>query len=97
MNVHVALYKWKESVSQEQIDQALSEVESLAMKVPGIIEINTGINTSKYSKGYSHIILVRGENQASIDAYRNHPDHARVAKTIDTMEESGIGVDFQTN
>lgn len=53
-------------------------------------------NTSKYGEGYTHAILVRGENQAAIDAYRNHPDHARVATIIESMEDKGIGVDFST-
>ncbi|MDQ2972986.1 MAG: Dabb family protein [bacterium] len=65
-------------------------------KVPGIVEIITGENTSKYGEGYTHVILVRGENQAALDAYRAHPDHAKVAETIEAMEEHGSGVDFVT-
>lgn len=95
MNIHIALYKWRETVTPEQITQALKEVEDLASKVPGILDILTGQNTSKYSEGYTHAILVRGENQAAIDAYRNHPDHAKVAAIIEAMEDQGIGVDFQ--
>jgi hypothetical protein len=94
MNIHIALYKWKDAVSQQAIAQALADVASLANKIPGIIEIVTGENTSKYSEGYSHVILVRGENQAAIDAYRAHPDHATVAQTIAAMEDRGVGVDF---
>lgn len=97
MNVHIALYKWKDSITQEQIDNALREIESLADKVPGIVEISTGLNTSKYGEGYSHVILVRGDNQKAIDDYRNHPRHIKVANIIDGMEDHGIGVDFVTS
>lgn len=97
MNIHIALYKWKETATQEQINHALKEIEALAFKVPGILDIITGQNTSKYSEGYTHAILVRGENQATIDAYRNHPDHAKVAAVIEAMEDKGIGVDFSTD
>jgi heme-degrading monooxygenase HmoA len=96
MNVHIALYKWKSNVSEEEISQALRDVEALAPKVPGIIEISTAKNLSKYSEGYSHVILVRGNTQAAIDAYRAHPDHVAVADKIDSMEDQGIGVDFET-
>lgn len=96
MNIHITLYKWNESATQEQISQALKEVEALASKVPGILDIVTGENTSKYGEGYTHAILVRGENQAAIDAYRNHSDHAKVAAVIEAMEDKGIGVDFST-
>ena len=96
MNIHIALYKWKDSVEPEQIDSALKEVEALASKVPGVVEISTGLNTSKYSEGYTHVILVKGNNQKAIDDYRNHPDHTKVANIIDSIEDQGIGVDFVT-
>lgn len=94
MNVHIALYKWKPRITAGQINQALQDIEALATKVPGILDITTGENTSKYSEGYTHAILVRGENQAAIDAYRNHPDHTKAATLIEAMEGQGIGVDF---
>lgn len=96
MNVHIALYRWKPAVTSDEVEQALAEVESLATKVPGIVEISTAENASKYNEGYSHVILVRGNNQEAIDAYRAHPDHMRVAERLDGMEDHGIGVDFAT-
>jgi stress responsive alpha/beta barrel protein len=96
MYVHIAIYKWKESVTPPQIEHALAAVEAIAEKVPGIVEISTGHNTSPFSEGYSHVILLRGQNQAAIDEYRNHPDHIRVARDIEAMEDRGIGVDFVT-
>lgn len=96
MHVHIALYKWKENVALEQINQALRDIESLATKVPGVLDIVTGENTSKYSEGYTHVILVRGKDQAAIDAYRNHPNHAKAAAIIEGMEDRGVGVDFST-
>jgi heme-degrading monooxygenase HmoA len=97
MNIHIALYKWKASASQPEIEAALEKVEALAAQIPGIVEISTGENTSKYSEGYTHVILVRGENQAAIDAYRSHPEHAEAAQQIEGMEEHGVGVDFTTD
>jgi hypothetical protein len=96
MNVHIALYKWKPGVTPREIGQALGELEALAQKIPGIVEISTAENASKYSEGFSHVILVRGKNQAAIDAYRSHPDHTKLAQQLDTMEEAAIGVDFET-
>lgn len=89
MNIHIALYKWKPEVDAESIATAFTAVEALADKVPGIVEISTAKNTSRYSEGFTHVILVRGETQESIDAYRAHPDHVKVARAIDAMEASG--------
>lgn len=90
------MYKWKPGIADEEIKAALHEVEALADKIPGIIEISTGENKSKYGEGYSHVIFVRGDNQTALDAYRAHPDHDKVARRIEAMEDAGIGVDFES-
>jgi hypothetical protein len=94
--VHVALFAWKHDVQQSDIDRVMSEVASLQDKVPGVLEIFAGENHSKYSEGYSHVVMVRGESQEAIDAYRSHPDHVKVAAEIDSYELKGVGVDFAT-
>src|SRR5947207_9574161 len=97
MNIHIALYKWEPSTQPEDVDRAMQDISSLSDKIPGIVEIVTGINTSPYSEGYTHVILVRGKDRAAIDNYRNHPDHAIAASQIETMEEHGVGIDFETH
>jgi heme-degrading monooxygenase HmoA len=95
MNIHIALYRWKQGTAPEEIQRFLKEVEALADKVPGVLSIQTGENTSKYGEGYTHAILVRAEDEAAIEAYRQHPDHKAVAQAIEAIEENGIGVDFR--
>lgn len=93
-HVHIALFKWKKGVSQERVDAALRQVRTLASRVPGIEGIYCGENRSKYASGYTHVVLVIGDSEKAIAAYRAHPDHTRVAADIDAMEDHGIGVDF---
>lgn len=71
-------------------------IAALEKKVKGIIEISCSKNDSKYSDGYTHVILVRGRDKDSLAAYRAHPDHA-AARLIESMEERGIGIDFSTS
>lgn len=95
MLTHIAIFKWKPKTSQEDIDAALKEVEDLRFKIPGILEITTGENQSRYSQGYTHVVLVKGDDKEAIEAYRNHPDHKTVAAKIEAMEEHGIGIDLE--
>lgn len=96
MYVHIAIFRWKAGVDGSEVDAALREIESVAESVDGIVEISTGENSSKYSEGYTHVVLVRGNSQEAIDAYRKHPVHVAAAEKIDAMEEAGVGVDFVT-
>jgi len=97
MQVHIALYHWKEGTPQEKIDDALFKIAALESKIDGIVEISCAKNESKYAEGYTHVILVRGRDAKALADYRAHPDHDIAAKIIESMEEKGIGVDFSTS
>ena len=97
MQIHIALYHWKEGTPEKKIKDALAQIAGLEKKVDGIIEISCAKNESKYSEGYTHIILVRGKDAKALADYRAHPDHDTAAKIIESMEEKGIGVDFSTS
>lgn len=96
MTTHIALYKWKASAKPEDIAAALSGIASLANLVEGITEITCARNTSRYSEGHTHVILVRGNDKTALDAYRTHPLHQKLATDIEAMEQHGIGVDFNS-
>ena len=42
-----------------------------------------------------HTSYLCGKDQATIDAYREHPDRIIVAARIERMEDKGVGVGFQ--
>ena len=96
MQIHIALYHWKKGTPEEKINDTLSQIASLEKKIDGIIEISCAKNESKYSEGYTHVILVRGKNAKALADYRAHPDHEIAAKIIESVEDKGIGVDFST-
>jgi hypothetical protein len=96
MVIHIALFAWKDDVSEETIEKSLADVRALKDKVKGIIDIHTGKNFSKWSEGYTHAVVVVARDQSVLDAYRNHPDHVLVAKKIEKMESKSLGVDFKT-
>ncbi len=97
MFVHIALFKWKDRVTRDEVAATLKTVEALQDKIAGVVEISTGQNTSRYNEGYTDVVLVRAETQVAIDNYHKHPDHVAVAKKIEAMEASGVGIDFKTS
>jgi len=95
MIVHIALYKWRESTTSAEIDEAIRQVRALKTKVPGLVDIRCGANFSRWNEGYTHAFVVLAQDRAALDSYRNHPDHQTVAKRIETMDAGSIGVDFE--
>jgi hypothetical protein len=94
MQIHVALFKWKSGVTEQQVENALQLVRDVKDRVPGIHGIYCGQNTSRWGQGFTHAVVVLGANEAAIDGYRNDTVHQHAAKLIDSMEQDGIGVDF---
>lgn len=94
MRIHIALYKWKDSVTQGQIEKVLNDLVALKPQIPGLLGITCAENQSRYNEGYTHVVFVRGKDQASLDTYRDHPEHAKIAEIIENMEDHGVGVDF---
>lgn len=97
VHVHIALFSWKADADLEQVDALLRDVEALADRLPGIIEISSGVNTSKYAGGYSHVVLVRGESKAAVDGYLADAEHRAVADVLHVLCEDLIAVDLVTS
>jgi len=95
MITHIAIYKFKEVHTEEEINKVLLGIKELKNKVCGIKEILVGKNYSKWNKGYTHAIMILACTQKAMDAYRSHPDHLALAKIFDEMEDKGIGIDFK--
>ena len=95
MIIHIALYKWKQGMKPDAIKQAMSEVRSLKKKVSGVLEIYCGENFSQWNEGFTHAFVVLAKDRNALKAYRNHPDHVKVAKMIDAMDGGSIGIDFE--
>ena len=95
MITHIAIFKWKKGVKKSEIEKAMKGVRNLKRKILGIVEIRCGESFSKHSKGFSHVVVVTAKSKAALEAYRNHPDHVKVAEKIESMEEDEIGIDFE--
>ncbi len=93
--VHIAIYRWKENAPIDKLEDAMESLKGMADDVPGIRLITWGRNTNKWAEGFTHAILILGENEEAIEQYRRHPLHKGVADFIDSWEGFGVGVDFQ--
>jgi hypothetical protein len=97
MIIHVAIFKWKNSSKKEEICAVLRDIQQLKQKIPGLEKIYTGKNYHKRSKGFTHGVIVVAKDKKSLNLYRKHPDHEKIAKKIEILTRDGIGFDFENN
>ena len=93
---HILLMRWTEKASQEAIDRVLVELRGLKGKIPGIVEVSCGANFSERSKGYTHGMVMRFKDRASLDAYAPHPEHQRVVQNfINPIRGDVVVLDYE--
>ncbi|HLC51539.1 MAG TPA: Dabb family protein [archaeon] len=93
--VHVVLFKWKGGVKPEDIEGAFEEISALEKKCKGLEGIMWGENSSEFSEGFTHVLVVLAKNKASLEGYRKHPLHKSIDKDIGKMQERIMSVDFE--
>jgi quinol monooxygenase YgiN len=94
---HIALFKFKEGTSEEQVQKVLDELMELSENVPGIEDYVAGLNNSPegLNKGYTHGFVMTFTDAAARDAYLPHPEHERIKTEVLPLIEDVAIFDFE--
>jgi hypothetical protein len=72
---HSFAFQWKPEASDSQKERAAKEIAAFQGKIPGLLETHVGPNISPRGKGYTFGGIMHFKDQASLDAYVQHPAH----------------------
>jgi hypothetical protein len=93
---HIVLFRWAEGTSTEAMENAMTELRKLKDKIPGIVDLSCGANFSDRAKGYTHGLVVRFKDRASLDSYGPHPEHQSVVqKFIRPISADILALDYE--
>lgn len=93
---HIVLLKFTKQTTNEQKIEAVKRLNEMKSNVPGIIDLQAGLNFSERSQGFEIGVTARLENKEALKTYDIHPNHKEVKsflKGIGHMES--IAVDFE--
>jgi quinol monooxygenase YgiN len=76
------------------IAQLQSSFASLRGRVPGLLHIEVGIDTSRADYACDVVLYSEFESQAALDAYASHPEHLRVKQELGDLRIARYQVDF---
>jgi len=81
---HIALFKFKEGTTEEQVQKVLDELMDLSETVSGVEDYVAGANNSPegLNKSYTHGFVMTFTDAAARDAYLRNPDHEKVKATV---------------
>lgn len=96
MIVHIALFKWKSSIPQKEIDNLMRDIESLQWKIPEVVQLYAGENFSIFNQGFTQAVVVITNDREGLEVYRHHDFHLPLAQKVESFAENSLGFDFET-
>lgn len=81
---HIVLVKFKNNISNAEIQAVFKALDDLRKSIPEIISYSWGEYRSKegLNKGFTHSFVMKFKDENARDIYLNHPEHKRVAEKI---------------
>src|ERR1700756_2786169 len=79
---HVFAFQWKPGTSEAQKDRAAKEIAAFQTVIPGLLQTHVGPNISPRGKGYTFGGIMQFKDQASLEAYFQHPAHQALLRWL---------------
>ncbi len=96
MIVHIVLFKWESSTSQETIASVMSALRGMKGKVPEIIDLYCGENFSELSQGFQNALVVHVKDKAALDGYAKNSHHQEIIQAmIKPILADKITIDYE--
>jgi len=73
--IHMFAFRWKVVATEEQKNRAITEISAFRGKIPGLLEVYVGKNTSPRGAGYETGGVMKFTDAAALAAYTVHPQH----------------------
>ncbi len=71
-----------------------SRFEGLRGRIPGLLSLEVGVDTSRIDYACDVVLYSEFESQQALDAYASHPEHLRVRDDLDGLRIARHQVDY---
>ena len=76
------------------IAQLQSSFAGLCGRIPGLLHIEVGVDSSRIEYACDVVLYSEFESQAALDAYAVHPEHLRVKQELGDLRIARYQVDY---
>lgn len=89
---HIVMWKLRDKAGAAAIKQRL---EALAGKIPGLLNIEVGIDFAGSEQAADLVLYAELENRQALDIYQNHTEHLAVVPLVKAAAVSRTVVDYE--
>jgi hypothetical protein len=97
---HIVMWRVAGKTASERRETARrvkQEFESLRGLIPGLLEIDVGLDISEVGYACDVVLVADFESRAALEDYVNHPEHLRVREALAGMREARHQVDYDVS
>lgn len=97
---HIVMWNVRGASGEERrgnIELLRREFESLRGRIPGLLQIEIGVDHSRIDYACDVLLYTEFDSQAALDAYATHPEHLRVKQALGDMRTARHQVDYRVN
>jgi len=94
---HIVMWNVRGDTPAEKaqgIVQLRRSFESLRGRIPGLLCLEIGVDTSRVGYACDVVLYSEFESQAALDAYGTHPEHLRVKREVGELRIARHQVDY---
>jgi quinol monooxygenase YgiN len=70
---HVAMFKWRDGVEDEQKVAARDALAALKQQVPGVVEYTVGFDIGRNRNNWDMVLVADFQDVAGLESYFAHP------------------------
>jgi hypothetical protein len=95
---HIVCFKLKDfaegATKAENARMLKQRIEAMRGKVPGLIELEAGLNFEPSEAAYDLVLYSVFESRAALAGYQVHPEHLAVVDVLRRVRDARIVVDY---
>ena len=94
---HIVMWNVRGATADERrnaIRFLKSRFEGLRGRIPGLLRLEVGVDTSRVDYACDVVLYSEFESQQALDAYGTHPEHLRVRDELDGLRIARHQVDY---
>lgn len=94
---HIVMWNVRGETPPEKaanVERLKRSFDSLRGRVPGLLHLEIGVDTSRVDYACDVVLLSVFESQAALDAYATHPEHLRVKQELGDLRVARYQVDY---
>ena len=87
---HVAMFKWREGVAEEQKAAARDSLAALKESVPSVVEYTVGFDIERNPNNWDMVLVADFEDVAGLEAYFAHPVMNQASDLVASVTQKEI-------